>query len=68
MSLAALAAAATVFDTIDEVARDARMSVPVARAALVRWDIASVSECGVVSMSENQSMAAARVIENMEGQ
>lgn len=63
MSLAALAAAATVYDTIEEVAADARMSVPEATAAIRQFGIASVDDDGRVTMSFNQSMVAADAID-----
>ncbi len=64
MSLAALAAAATVYDDIEDVARDARVTVPVATAAVVQFGIASVSADGDVTMSESQSLRAAQAIDN----
>lgn len=63
MSLAALAAAATVYDDIEAVARDARVSVPMARAIVAQCGIASVSDDGVVSMSERQSQRAAAALD-----
>lgn len=67
MSLAALAAAATVYDTIDEVARDVRMSVGACTAHLRSSGIASVSDSGAVSMNTCQSMIAADFIDNASG-
>lgn len=66
MSLAALAAAATVYDDIEDVARDAGLSVPVATAAVVQYGFASVDDAGAVTMGERQSMQAARAIANGE--
>lgn len=59
MILAALAAAATVYDTIDEVAADAGATVAGAQATLVQRGIASVDDDGRVTMSERQSRVAA---------
>jgi hypothetical protein len=63
MSIAALAAAATVFDTIEEVARDARVSVPVARSVVTQYGIASVDDSGRVTMSEDQSRRAGNALD-----
>lgn len=62
MSLAALAAAATVYDDIEAVANDAKVSVPMARAVVAQCGIASVSDDGVVTMSERQSQRAAAAL------
>lgn len=67
MSLSALAAAATVYDYIEDVASDARMSVPAARSAVIQYGIASVDDDGRVTMSERQSWVAARALDNAEG-
>lgn len=66
MSLAALAAAATVYDDIVDVARDVKMSVPAATATVTQYGIASVDGFGRVSMSESQSLNAARALDNAE--
>lgn len=66
MSIAALAAAATVYDTIEEVARDARMSVPVAHSVVTQHGIASVDGDGRVTMSVEQLHRAADAIDNAE--
>lgn len=66
MSLAALAAAATVFDTVEDVARDIKMSIGATRAHLQSSGIASVSNDGKISMSIDQSMIAADAIDNAE--
>jgi hypothetical protein len=65
MSLASLAAAATVYDHIDDVVRDTRIRRPVATAAIVQYGIASVDCDGRVTMSDRQSATAARMIANM---
>lgn len=62
MSLASLAAAATVFDTIEEVAADAGHSVPHARVTLAQRGIASVDDDGRVTMSERQSRVASSAL------
>lgn len=67
MSLSALAAAATVYDHIDDVARDTGMSSVVARCALVQYGIASVDADGCVTMNDWQAGVAARAIANMAG-
>jgi hypothetical protein len=59
MSLASLAAAATVFDTIEEVAADTGIRASMARVTLVQRGIASVDDDGGVTMSERQSRVAA---------
>lgn len=64
MSISALAAAATVYDTIEDVAIDVRMSVPAARSAVIQYGIASVDDDGRVTMSERQSYVAARALDN----
>lgn len=66
MSLASLAAAATVYDTIEEVAKDSKLNTASAEASLKRYRIASVSPSGVVTMSEQQSFNAAWIIETDE--
>ena len=63
MSLASLAAAATVYDDIADVAIDTGMSVPAATATLTQHGIASVSDDGDVTMSERQSFMAARALD-----
>jgi len=63
MSLALLAAAATVFDDIEDVAHDARLNVGSATNALHKYGLASVSSSGRVTMSDVQSMRAARAID-----
>lgn len=67
MTLASLAAAATVYDTIDEVARDVRVTPSAARAALHVSNIASVDRRGRVSMSIEQSMRAADALDGELG-
>ena len=67
MSLSALAAAATVYDHIDDIARDTGMSAVVARCALIQYGIASVDGDGRVTMSDWQAGVAARAIANMAG-
>ena len=63
MSLSAIAAAATVFDTIGEVAEDVGMSVAAVTAAVTHHGIASVDDDGRLTMSEAQSMRAARALD-----
>lgn len=67
MSLGELAASATVYDTIEDVARDSGVRVPVAAACLVQYGIASVDGDGNVTMSEQQSRVAARWVANIGG-
>ncbi len=62
MSLASLAAAATVFDDIEAVAGDAGLNQNVAKSALIQHGIASVDDDGRVTMSERQSLRAAHYL------
>lgn len=66
-NMAALAASATVFDTIEDVARDTGVMPHVARVYLVQFGIASVDDDGRVTMSERQSACAASVIAGIGG-
>ena len=66
MSLAALAAAATVYDTIEEVAWDTGSGLGFTAHRIRANGIATVLHDGTVHMDEGQSLVAADIIARAE--
>ena len=64
MSVAAMAAAATMYDTVADVAYDVGCTPNVARAALEHFGIASVAADGRIYMTREQSLVAGRALDN----
>ena len=67
MSISAIAAAATVYDTVQEVAGDAGVSVAVAESVIRREGFATVLNNGELAMTLEGSLRAARALAVADG-